>query len=388
MGAKLRALGMWLSRVLRSFWASGGAWLLIPLLFWILFFVPQALEPLRRGTFTPVRLAPPIRVSDPDTGEAVTLTLGLPRLVTVDPAVTQVLSLDLPPCPSCARETWFIAVEVGQGAFLTTDASGHPLPAVALEQERGEASGPSYLYLRPAGPSEVTKTVSLRLWLADATGVHRMSTPLYQDSMAVESGWAVSFFRFARLAAQPTLLAALLTGLAGFGVERWKRWKEDERRQKDRIMGEIDALGQYLRQGCWIEALARFRDYRQRQGLAWADKEVRSRLQEIWEHMAPKELQEYERYREEKRVRPDPSTVKEVTEVLLWATQNLGGEEYIHATEMLAGLLNGETIATVAEVLEAAEETGRRWLQDRAFDEPLQKIKEQGENSITAQGRL
>ncbi len=69
-------------------------------------------------------------------------------------------------------------------------------------------------------------------------------------------------------------------------------------------------------------------------------------------------------------------TPREITQTLLWASQNLE-EEYDRATEMMVSLLTPETITEVKPVLEQDE--ARDWLRDSRFEGPLEALEKDSE---------
>lgn len=198
------------------------------------------------------------------------------------------------------------------------------------------------------------------------------------------------FIRLSQIGLQPALLAGLLAALVGFGVEAWKRQKEEERRQKEHILGEVETVGQRLREGRWGEALRYYTDFRHRRALAWGDREVQERLRDIWEREAPELLRDYAECLEQ-CPRPDapPSGwweekvggVEKAVEALFWAGQNMSREDYDRATEMMTSLLSHPEVAVMAgqallQLLPHQKEAVKRWLWDRRFEKPLESDEE------------
>lgn len=328
-------------------------WLLIPVLVWLLFYVAQSVEPLFRGIYAPMQQAE-ISVSDPKTGETGTLTVVFPRVITVDTTITQVLSLALSPTPNSSPNMWFFKAEVGEGDFVLTDEKGQIVQTIAIAA--GEERGPSNYYLRPADPHQAGETVSLRLSLSDNFGRSRSAKLLFIRGIPVEARVVTFIFRFARIGAQPALLAALLTGLVGFGVKRWEHTREKERRQKERILGEVDGLNQMLQERHWSRALRTYLSFSGRTGWAWGDLEVQGRIQEVWKIEAPDPLRLFVRCGR------------------CWENMRKGNLQIENKRDQMAGQTKGkETAPSDAEISQQGVESeeGRTRAEDEGDSETL-----------------
>ncbi len=191
--------------------------------------------------------------------------------------------------------------------------------------------------------------------------------------------------RVNEVVSQPVLLAGLLAALVGFGVRLWEHQKGEERREKERIMGEVEGVGRLLREQRWDEALRAYRDFSQRRDRAWGEQEVQDRLREIWERESPEPLCAYaDCLRQCPRPDAPPSGwwenvggVGKAVKALFWASQNLGREEYDRATRVMVSLLSSPKIAPQAAGTLQRMEKVERWLWDSRFEKPLEDFREE-----------
>ena len=212
-----------------------------------------------------------------------------------------------------------------------------------------------------------------------------MIEPLFGPS---RGAWLISLIRLSQIVLQPALLAGLLAALVGFGVRLWEEYRK-ERREKAKVLEEIEKIGQDLQKHHWGEALRSYEEFTRRRGPIWESRDVQGRLRDVWEKGAHEALRYYANCLEQ-CPRPDapPSGwwenvggVEKAVEALFWAGQNMSREDYDRATEMMTSLLSHPEVAVMAgqallQLLPHQKEAVKRWLWDRRFEKPLESDEE------------
>ena len=195
----------------------------------------------------------------------------------------------------------------------------------------------------------------------------------------------IALLRLSQVAAGGISLGALIAALAGFAVKQWEWARKELQEEVQQTRASIAEMRMLLQRRQLALGLRRYRLCRQSKEAVWLVERVRDELERTWKENAPAELRQFQHYcdqlvlrgtSQELHYRVGTKDVRRAAETLLWASQNLSGNDYEQATKMMAALLNPETVAEVASVILKHEydEGVRAWLRDDRFRTAISNI--------------
>lgn len=204
--------------------------------------------------------------------------------------------------------------------------------------------------------------------------------PFYQARPPV----FVALLRLSQVAGGGISLGALVAALTGFAVKQWEWARKELQEEVKQARADIAEMGMLLQSRQWARGLQCYRRCRQAKESGWLVDRVREELERAWEKETPAELRRFQDYCEQagtKRTRLRffrriGANARRAAEAFLWASQNLGADDYEQATMMMAALLNPETVVAVASVIKGREhdEGVRTWLRDDRLRTALSDI--------------
>jgi len=393
--------------VLAGLWLSLKAlpllllWLLLPAGVYLLFLDYQAEIPARElPDSTIVQVTQQVRSTvDGD----LTLVLAHPRKLLLDsqdkpvqPVAIWLLraiptSMVSPSSTFTTTPSLYLVTLAMSGDYLTfADKNGIPaLPRITLSPAITEVA-PSVLYMRPAATAvgQLSAQVEMTALLRSADGVVLNAADPLKMTIGLESVEQSYWRRWWALAGQITsILAALAAALLGFAVQQWKQRADEEQKERqarDVALAEVNSLAVLLEHADWPEARRKYQECcdRTRTEACWRDPQVRTRLRDVWQEKALRQLQNWHELSAAYKS-PDKGTwmgiidrlgIETTSGALLWGYTNLRQEDQDTALRMLTDLCQPKYIGGIENHI-AKNLEGRRLLGASAVREKLEQLR-------------
>ena len=190
---------------------------------------------------------------------------------------------------------------------IFTNGQGHPIPSEVAVLPSSSVPTPATIYIKPLASDDQQRTpVNLRAYIADPRCTDA-GCPDEEISMDVESVEEAQVRHFQdTLLGTTTLILTMFTAAAGFAVQQWNKFADEQQRKRamleeetrrekllEPVKAEIASLRQLLERENYSEGARRYLAYLEKTDPAWLDPEMQELLNSTWKEAAPKELQNF-----------------------------------------------------------------------------------------------